>query len=179
MGLFSVFKEIKQERKKYKQYLLMNKEEMSALDDDELMQVLIARISLYESYLDIGGCLESFKGAKRIFYIVNYFDREVQNGGLCQFFVNSSREIAPYLMDTLNTIGADKYIAILNQFITEHHIDLNDLSSFEIRKVSEYEAQFARYPFDDFDDAYYDLYEEEALDDLLLAYSKLHLEDFE
>lgn len=29
-------------------------------------------------------CLEVFQGAKRIFYIVNYFDMEIQNGRLCQ-----------------------------------------------------------------------------------------------
>lgn len=34
--------------------------------------------------MSAGECLEVFQGAKRIFNIVNYFDMEIQNGGLCQ-----------------------------------------------------------------------------------------------
>ena len=178
MGIFSAFKEIKKEKEKQKQYLLMSTEEMEALDDEELSLVLEKRVFFYESYLDVGGILESFEGAKRVYYIVNSFDREVQNGGLCQYFVNSSKETAPFLMDALKTIGAHQYVELLEAFLKDNEIDLNDLSSFAIRKISEYQKQLARYPFDEFDDAYYDLYEEVAIDDLLFAYAKLHLEDF-
>ena len=37
------------------------------------------------------------EGPRRVAYTVDAFDREVQNGGLCQYFVNSSRETAPEL----------------------------------------------------------------------------------
>ncbi len=42
---------------------------------------------------------------------------EVNNGGLCQFFVNSSREFAPDLSAALDAIGAlehKKYMMILS-----------------------------------------------------------------
>ena len=178
MGFFSVFKQIKEEKNKQKHYLVMSQEEMCELNDEELSEVLNLRVTFYETYLDVGGILDSFEGAKRVYYIINSFDREIQNGGLCQFFVNSSRDVAPHLMEALKEIKADKYIEILEKFLKDNEIDLNDLSSFAIRRISEYEQQLARYPFDDFDDAYYDLYEEEALDELLFAYAKLHLEDF-
>ena len=103
---------------------------------------------------------------------------EVQNGGLCQFFVNSSRDVAPYVVESLNEIGAINYKILLSNFVEEHNINLSDLDSFMIEEVEEFEAQTKRYPFDDFDDKYYELYEKEPLEDLLISYAKKHLEDF-
>ena len=106
------------------------------------------------------------------------FDAEMMNGGLCQFFVNSSRDVAPYVVESLNAIGAINYKILLNDFVEEHNINLSDLDSFMIEDVEEFEAQTERYPFDDFDDNYYELYEKEPLEDLLISYAKKHLEDF-
>ena len=103
---------------------------------------------------------------------------EVQNGGLCQFFVNSSRDVAPYIIECLKIIGADSYKNLLSEFVEKHNINLNDLDSFMIEDVAEYEAQTERYPFDDFDDKYYELYENEPLEELLIVYVKDYLEDF-
>ena len=106
------------------------------------------------------------------------FDAEMMNGGLCQFFVNSSRDVAPYVVESLNKIGAINYKILLSNFVEEHNINLSDLDSFIIEEVEEFEAQTERYPFDDFDDKYYELYEKEPLEDLLISYAKKHLEDF-
>ncbi len=179
MGFFSLLKEFKEEKKRQKKYVLMDIDELTNLDDSELLDALIARIQFEESYLEVEECLETFTRAKRVFYIVNYFDREVQNGGLCQFFVNSSRKVAPYLLDALNEIEAQDYKNLLVYFTNQHHIDLHDLSSFVIKSIDEYEKQFARYPFDEFDNAYYELYESTQLDRILLNYVKKHLIDFE
>jgi hypothetical protein len=36
----------------------------------------------------------------------------------------------------------------------------------------------SRYPFDKFDDSYYELYENEPLEELLVKYAREHIEDF-
>lgn len=124
------------------------------------------------------GTLHLSYGAKRIFYIVNYFDMEIQNGGLCQFFVNSSRLVAPYILECLIKINAVSYKELLETFIADNHISLDDLDSFIIDDVSQFEVQMSRYPFDEFDDSYYELYEKEPLENLLMNYARQHIDDF-
>lgn len=179
MGLFGFIKSINEEKKKIKKHQEMSIDELKQLDNDELMEALQNRMLHEEEKMDVEECLHTFENTKRVFYIVNYFDMEVQNGGLCQYFVNSSRLTAPYILECLHTIQATSYEMLLKNFIMKHQISLNDLSSFIIDDVDEYEKQFERYPFDDFDDAYYQCYENDPLEKYLLDYSKEHLNDFE
>lgn len=181
MGLFKFIKSVREEMKKIDNYIKMDVEELRALSDDDLREALSERLLAEEERrgMEVSECLHEFKGAKRIYYIVNYFDMEVQNGGLCQFFVNSSREVAPYILKCLHTINALSYEVLLKEFVDKHGINLTELDSFIVDDIDDYEAQTERYPFDDFDDAYYELYENEPLEDMLLAYAKQHLEDFE
>lgn len=154
--------------------------ELKELSGDELRTVITEYLLAEEEKngWEVEKCLKEFKGAKKVFYIVNYFDMEVMNGGLCQFFVNSSRELAPYISDCLHTIGATKYEKLYSDFVVKNNIDLRELDSFIIDEVDEYEAQTERYPFDDFDDKYYELYECESLEEMLVSYVKQNLDDF-
>ena len=118
------------------------------------------------------------EGPRRVAYTVDAFDREVQNGGLCQYFVNSSRETAPELEAALSQIGAESCRKLFHDFVTENEIDITRLDSFAIDRAEDFAAQNERYPFDDFDEDYYQLYEREPLDALCAAYVRGRLEDF-
>ena len=89
-------------------------------------------------------------------YSLYMFEMEVNNGGLCQFFVNSSRECAPFISEALEAIGATELKSLFDQFVKDNNIDVTDLSSFDITDVEEYEAQTERFDFDKFDDSFYD-----------------------
>lgn len=88
-------------------------------------------------------------------YALTQFESEVNNGGLCQFFVNSSGECAPYVSRALAAAGADGLKTLYERFLRENGIDPKDLSSFKLRSVAEYEDQVARFDYDSFDDAFY------------------------
>ena len=135
MGLFGMIKMIRDEKKRIAAYLKMDAEALSRLSEEELCEALRERILCEEDEMDTLECLDVFKGAKRVFYVVNYFDMEVQNGGLCQYFVNSSRDTAPYLLTCLNEIGAARYELLVRNFVTDNGINLNCLESFEIKDV--------------------------------------------
>lgn len=181
MGLFKFIKSVKEEMKKIENYKKMSVEELRELSDEDLREALSERLMAEEdnNEWEVKECISGFKGAKRVYYIVNYFDMEVQNGGLCQFFVNSSRDVAPYVLECLNKIGAVNFESILREFVEKHNINMCELDSFIIEDEDDYEAQVERYPFDDFDDMYYELYENESLEDILLEYAKKNLSDFE
>lgn len=116
-----------------------------------------------------------FTGARRTVYIVNTFDMEVQNGGLCQFFVNSSRTVAPYVSDALAAVGAEAHRKLFDEFIETNHIDVSDLDSFRVSSVRGYKKQTKRYDFDAFDDRYYEL---DALEDPVANYIRANISEF-
>ena len=67
---------------------------------------------------------------------------------------------------------------LFHDFVTENEIDITRLDSFAIDRAEDFAAQNERYPFDDFDEDYYQLYEREPLDALCAAYVRGRLEDF-
>ena len=162
----------KQDDKRRRRYLKMPLEELKALPDDALFDALTARTEA--KLIKAGGFVDgvdSLSNAEKVFYIASYYEMEVNNGGLCQFFVNSSRMIAPMLLDCLRAIGADEHAKLLETFVADNGIDLNELSSFAVDSYEEYERRCESYPFDDFDDKFYEL---DAITDLLTQYAREH-----
>lgn len=96
---------------------------------------------------------------ERVFYVLYTFDLEWCNGGLCQFFSNSSGEFAPYISDYLKIVGAIEHKKLYDDFIKENEINVNDLSFFKIEDLNEYQDIVNAYPFEDFDDEFSDLEE--------------------
>lgn len=155
-------------------YRSMTRAEAELLPDKALWDCVSFRLCRLEA----AQVLAEESLARRAVYTVDTFDREVQNGGLCQYFVNSSRETAPELEEALSQVGAESFRKLFHNFVTENDIDVTQLDSFVIHSAEEFVAQNERYPFDEFDEAYYELYEREPLDALCTAYIRRHLGDF-
>ena len=103
-------------------------------------------------------------------YTLWLFDLEVQNGGLCQFFQNSSGEFAPFVPSALLSVDAVEYEALLAHFLDETAMDLEHLDNCDD------EAHNAAYA--EFDDRYYALYEQQPLDAMVAAYIRAHADVF-
>lgn len=187
MGLFSFIKDAISFRKSFKtdlkeqmereaMYLKMSAEELSALSDDELFSAVWERTeNIVSSYEDISKGFNSLNDQQRIFYAVNYLEMEVNNGGICQFFVNSSRIVAPVVSNYMGIIKASEHKALYDTFILKHQIDVNDLSSFDSETIEEFQSQYERYPFDEYDDAFCEL---EPLQNYLIPFIKKHIDKF-
>ena len=183
MGLFNIIKQVIAFRKAFKEqvkrdaeYVQMSNTELPKLSDDELFSAVWTRTEkLVSAKEDLLEGFNSLNEEQRVFYAVNYLEMEVNNGGLCQFFVNSSRMIAPFVSEYMAVIGADSHKELFDQFIIKHNIDLQDLTSFRIEKIEDYQKQYERYPFDDYDNLFYEL---EPLQNYLVPYVKKHIEKF-
>ena len=92
---------------------------------------------------------------ERLFYVLYTFNIEIENGGLCQFFTNSSKAFAPYISEYLKQIGALEIKELFDNFVKNNNLDLNDLSFFDINDLSEFEEKVEAYPFEEFDDLYF------------------------
>lgn len=139
---------------------------------------------------EIGTCLydktedgKELQGPEIPVFVLWLWNIEVQNGGLCQFFVNEG-EYASLVPTSLETVGAKEYAALFHDFVTKHHISLDDLSQFDLDIESEDEDMSAYidatelYPFDDFDDAYYELYSKKPLESYIAVFIQNNIDSF-
>ena len=187
MGFFSSIKAILQFKKELKRsiketqenekrYLTMTTDELSALSDDELFAAIVARTeSKVDSFDEWEDGVNSLNSSQKIFYSVNWLEIEVNNGGLCQFFVNSSRMVAPFVSKYMAIIGAEEHQNLYDNFVKKNAIDLTELSFFDVNEAEEFEEKAERYPFDEYDDAFYDM---EPLETYLKKFGRAHLVDF-
>ena len=152
-----------------KKFRTMGKEGLLALDDEDFYDAIecICEDAVYD-IKDV-----KLTDEQKFVYSLIKFEVEVNNGGLCQFFVNSSSECAPYVSNALATVGAIELKTLFDNFISENNIDVTDLSSFKISNIDEYEAQTERFDFDGFDDKFY---EDENLHQQIIDYAKKHVE---
>lgn len=104
---------------------------------------------------------------EKVFYVLYLYNMEIQNGGLCQFFVNSTKIYAPLVSHFLKEVNAVEHKKLYDDFIKANNINLYDLSYFDIDNVEEFSEKNNSYPFDDFDDKFYTL---PNLEDYLYKY---------
>jgi len=187
MGIFSAIKEaiefkkiikesVREQLEKEALYVNMTNEELAQIDDDELIFAVMARAEdAMKDFDEIEDGINSLNDAQRVLYALNTLDMEVNNGGICQFFVNSSRAIAPMISECMETIGAAEHQKLYDDFVGKYEIDIDDLSSFDSDTAEEFCEQYERYPFDEYDEAFYDL---EPLETFLIPYIKSNIEMF-
>ena len=135
----------------------MTPEELKELDDITLGDFLLER--LYENN-DLNDCKND---AQRVYFVVVSLQFEVANGGLQQFFDNSSSECAPYVSASLEAIGALDAKVLFDNYISENGIDLKNPDDVDIDNS------------DDFDDEYYDMMGN--IDSLLLQYARNNINE--
>ena len=151
-------------------------EDLLVLSNEELFEAVYAQnMAICEEAGETEDETALFTGARRTVFVLNIFDAEVQNGGLCQFFVNSSRIAAPYVSKALAAVGAEEHRKLFDTFIETNHIDVRDLDSFRIFGIRGFKRQHKRYDFDAFDDRYYEL---DPLEDPVANYIRANITEF-
>ena len=169
MGIFAILRHNLKRMKLAKQLSAMGADALLTLDDDAFYDAVecLCDVAVY----DINA--PELNEPQLFLYALTRFEAEVNNGGLCQFFVNSSSECAPYVSRALAAVGADSLKTLFDSFIAENGIDVTDLSSFEIKSIEDYEAQTQRFDFDAFDERFYD---DEHLHGQIIAYARRNID---
>ncbi len=156
------------------EYLTMSREELLELDDGDLYRAVVCRIGAKLDYIDdINDAIRSLNECELTVYTVDYYQMEVNNGGLCQFFANSSRHFAPYLMQSLQRVGANGHAKLFYDFVRLNNINVDDLSEFECDDVDRFCGLEDSLPFEEFDMEFYEM---EELDECLEAYIRRNFE---
>lgn len=153
MGFLStIFYNVKN-MNKAKKLRALGKEKLLELEDEEFYEAVncLCEDAVYDIHA------KDISHTQIIAYSLFNFEAEVNNGGLCQFFVNSSSECAPFMIEAFETVGAADLKMLFSQFVQENNIDVCNLSSFKIKDIDEYEAQTERFDFDSFDNQFYEV----------------------
>ena len=137
-------------KEKIEWFARMTDEEFRQLEGDDLWVAAMVRMENAESP-------DALTHGQLVLLVLTRYDAEVKNGGLCQFFANDGGLVAPYIREYLKTVGAEEHRALFDGFTGKYGIDVNDLSEFSFTTIEEFVELYALYPFDEFDDAYYEL----------------------
>lgn len=178
--LFKFNKELKRSiaeaKEEDERYLTMTTEEVAALSDEDLLEAAIIRTeNAVQTFDEWEDGVNALNDSQKLFYALNWLEMEVNNGGLCQFFVNSSRMVAPWVSEYMGVIGATDHKKLYDDFVSKNNIDLNELSFFDIEEVDEFAEKAEAYPFEEYDDAFYDM---APIETYLKPFVREHVQDF-
>ena len=143
---------VENELAKEDKYVGMSLDELRALSPKKLLEAAVSRAEYrMQDYYYADDGFAALNRTQKIIYTAYWLELEVNNGGLCQFFTNSSRVTAPFVSEALEAIGATKHKKLYDGFTAKYRIDTRDLSSFDSPDAKTFAAQYKRYPFDEFD----------------------------
>lgn len=125
----------------YQDYIEMDSQQLSNLDDEELYEAVAAKIDNKYYYEE-----KELNKYERTFYEVDDLMLEYECGGFCQYLYNREDGKIEQLYNALNDIGADKLSKKLKTFI-----DDNGINPIDFNSKSDYEALAKKYPFDELD----------------------------
>lgn len=162
-------------REKSEKYASMTAEELGKLTDSELFDAVYTRLSaIIDTANDIEEGVGKLNPYQRALFIADYFDTEVNSGGLGLFFGNSNRFFVPLVSDSLDKIGAAEHRALLDRFAADNGIDLSAFSSLGTSAAAKFGNEWSKLPFSDFNLAYYKL---EPLCGFFVKYARKHVDE--
>lgn len=151
LNLADVVQTMQVEQEKMGRYLQMTARELAALEDTELCEAVYTRLCEQEEV----------RYVPTVFLVVWEYLQEMENGGLCQYFVNTNPQNAPMLAEALQCIGAESHGELFQNFCGENGIDPEDLSEFEMDYDGDWKADYARLceqlPFESYDAEFWNL----------------------
>ena len=142
--------------------IFANPNKNKKLDSDSLMK--LSNDDLYEAIyfklLDFVESCENEESAlavmnenQKAFYVLSLYDSEIQNGGLAQFFSNSTSTLAPFVSGFLEKMNLKEHKNLFDDFLRNNNIDLTRESLEDFFAFYDIPDQY----WEDFDENYADL----------------------
>jgi len=154
----------------------MSDEELLALSDEELASVVWIRTERFSARFDTERrALDNMNAEQKNFYIAYYYMLQVNDGGLCQYFANSSRDTALFLSDALEAVGATEHRALFEAFLHDNKVATAALLSFVVDNSADFKKMEKSYPFEEFNTDFYAL---PPMQDAIAAYVRENVTSF-
>ena len=158
--------------------------ELLRLKDYELIykvrDSIIDEIHNFPSEEDI----HNFPDIKFLMITASLFDLEMQNGGLCQFLTNQGYYHGPDLINALDAFGAVDHRDLIADFFEKCSMDTDFFDELPHKErdpyvIMEFYSDLSqRYPFREFENAYFELDRNSPLETILGTYLRNNLSVF-
>jgi Domain of unknown function (DUF4375) len=149
--------------------------ELIALEEDYRVDSIVLAFEQAVGQKAVRQGESSLDQDERIVLAVEALEREVNNGGYSQFFINSSREYTPIIADSLQRIGCPRTAEITQEAIGA--LRLRELADSEIESEMERQNPERDTVLEGCDKRYFK--ESEAIAEHLFAYIKTHPGSFQ
>lgn len=156
--------------KKLEQYKHLKKGDIASISDDELSNAVIAWMwgKFNDDWTDEYIVISSLpKPCQNVYACCTVYD-EVNNGGLNQFFFNSSGQFANMAKEGFLSIGSEKLSKTMLEAIEIYKRNEKLLEKYDDGTVKGFSESYDEKLFDELDDEFYN--EESTFNSLLIEY---------
>lgn len=160
-------------------YNKLTAEILEKISDDELLQTVFDTISRE----DINSKNEfeyvlNLPKSKQAVYVIWCLESEVNNGGFNQYYSNSSGQFSKLTPEALRLIGATKFANLIEKANKVYESENEIINKHKDGTLEGFSKSYENNPLNDFDSEFYNLYEQENLNDLQIKFIRDHKEDF-
>lgn len=161
-------------------YKKLTKEIIDSANDNELEMIVYDNIcSRFNS--DYSNDYEVVKGlskGQQAIYSIWWVEAEVNNGGFNQFYFNPSGKFAEMAVDGFKVIGANKFADLMIQANKIYNENKEILEGFDDGTIESFSKSYEDNPLDSMDQKFYELYKDENLSELRIAYIRKNYTEF-
>lgn len=154
---------------------------IDSIPDDHLLEVIFDNLSdkIPRDYRkEYEYITTQFNSSQQAIYISWWFDAEVNNGGLNQYYANPSGQYAKMLPQLLQKMNAIKLVELTERANSIYKSNHKQITEDQDGTIAGFSKSYENNPLNDLDAEYYDLYEEEYLYKKQIEFIRANKDDF-
>lgn len=161
-------------------HIKLTEEIIDSTKDEDLLQLIFDNLSenLPDNYDKEFEFVTSWNKSRQAIYVIWLLETEVNNGGFNQFYFNSSGEFAELIPDALKLVGANNFADLMNRANSTYKSEYDKITEDQDGTLDGFSKSYKNNPLNKYDDEFYELYENENLNDLQIKYIRSHKYDF-
>ncbi len=148
----------------------------SLLNSKDINSSIIEFDNLIGDRCSYGDDIDELIASQKTFYLNQNIEREINNGGFKQYFINSSGDFAQETVESLEKIGATKTAAILTKAIEQFPNKFVPKDYNKRMELVEQVEENANVKWEELDNLFYNY--EDDLNQLNIEFIKRNKEDF-
>ena len=162
-----------------KQQTLLN-ENMDKIPDDELVSTVMDWMwgKVNNDWSSEYAIISKLPKACQDIYSVYLIEAEVNNGGFNQCFYNSSKSFTLMAEEGFESIGAVGFADIMRRANSLYSEIKDELEQYQDGTIEGFSKSYENNPLNELDEVFYQMYEQEVLDQLCVEYIKMNSEYF-
>jgi hypothetical protein len=161
-------------------YKKLTSQTIDTIEERKLEQAVVGNIvaKMLSDLSDEYDIVMKLSKSQQAIYVIWLVESEVNNGGFNQFFYNSSREFAEYMVEAFTTIGAVKFSNLVQQAYETYKREKEKISKQQDGSSEGFSKSYEKNPLNKYDDEFYALYKKEDLNQLKIDFIRNYKIDF-